>query len=121
MANFSTWKQFVTAANGHLSTTEARQMADTIYDVTDSLWTAPTSLGGISADVARGRCAQRLITNPSLPEFEVTQLSNIANNPAVATIKKFDKSTGSDQPVKFLEGRKVRVDNFKRKYGHTAC
>ena len=118
MKNINTYQDLIKAANGHLDEGMARQLADTIYDDSNSLWTDSKKLNGASSSFARGRAAQRLITNPALPDYEVEQLQTYASAPEVAFKKKLDSSGGfSSQPVKYMEGRKARIKYFTAKHG----
>lgn len=110
----------IKAVNGHLDKDQALAYAADVKNDNFSAWTTMLP-EGISASYARGKVAQRLITNPALPDSEVNGLRPFADDPAVQnrTVIK-NGQTQQEAATDYMAARKARVEYYKAKYGQAA-
>lgn len=107
----------IKAVNGHLEQAQASMYASVICDDNDALWNRDLP-PGVSKAFARGKCAQRLITNPALPFDRIEALKKYADDPEVqnrAVVK--EGTVGTEPAVDYMKAREVRVENYNAKYG----
>jgi hypothetical protein len=110
--NFS---EFLKDVNGHLDTTTASLYAEYIRNDDYAMWAQLPP--GVTKEYARGKLAQRLITNPALANEQIESLKKFADDPAVqnhAVIK--NGSFTSEPAVDYMKAREMRVANYNSKY-----